>query len=207
MSSRRSPSTSSRSSSSTGWGLALACVLGALLGVALVSLASGGAVAEESNETAVSGAIADIDSDVRVLDYRYSEESEAFAIELENTGEESVQVQIMEIMDLSEDRDAPLGMQQLTIGGGETVEVGVSAQLNNREAGAVIMTEESLASGEVFPITYSEELPSFFEGSSSWSDVWAGSLAAIAFGILGLVVGMWEVVASKNEDVTEVPIQ
>lgn len=206
MSSASSSSTSSTSSS--GWGLALACVLGAVLAIGLVALAGAPVSAEEtSNESAPSGAIADIDSDVRLVDYSYSEEAEEFGIVLENDGDDRVEVQIMEIMDLSEERDSPLGMQHLTIRPGEEVSVSVSAQLNNREAGAVIMTEESLSNGEVFPVTYSEELPSFFAGGSEWSDVWSGVIASIGFGIGGLVVGMWHIVAAKNEDVTEVPIR
>ena len=202
-------SSESRFSLAARWGLAFACVLGVAFGVGIALLA-GGVAAQETgaNSSDLSGAIADIDSEVRLVDYRYYPEVEEFSITLENTGSERSRVQIMEIMDLSEERDAPLGMRSVSLRSGETVEISVSAQLSPaNEAGAVVMTEESLERGEVFPVTYSDGLPSVFDGDSEWSDVWAGSLAALAFGVVGLLLGMWEVVAKKNEDVTEVPIE
>ena len=197
-----------------GWGLALACVLGAVLAIGLVALAGGPVSAQDNTtnesdevEEEISSGVADIDSSIRLVDYSYNEETESFAIVLENRGDSSVRVQLMEIIDLSSDRDSRLGMSSIRVSSGEEVEVSVSAELNDREAGVIVITEESLEAGEVFPITHSEPSPSFFSGGSEWSDVWSGVIASISFGAIGLVVGMWHIVAAKNEDVTEVPIR
>jgi len=148
---------------------------------------------------------AEVDDDVRVLSWEYDEDAETFEITLENDGSDRTRVSIMEIIDLDDGSDGPLGMREVTMRPGEEAVVEVGATLDSRSAGVIVMTEDSIESGQVTPIIYGSGVGSLFDGPSTWGLVQISGISG-ALGTFVFAVGFAWHRRAERTDKTEVKL-
>lgn len=146
-----------------------------------------------------------VDEDVRVLNYSYSDADETFFVTLENTGPSTTLVTITETVSADQDGAGSFGVRRVRISGDEKVSVSLDAVRNRGSVGVMITTEKSLERGEGTYLQDSNELDiGLFEGASSWMDVRAAVVGTIVAAIVVLVVGAWYIVRQRDLDIQEV---
>lgn len=161
---------------------------------------------EEGNET--TSVVADIDDDVRVLNYSYSDSQGVFSVTLENRGDRSSSVTLTELVDTSrDDNSGSFGVEVVRISPGETVEVSVDVQRDNSGvAGLMLVTQKSLESGSGVFLKDGDS-GGLIEGAATWDDVRTGVGVAIAGSIGVILLVSWFVVRrQQRDDLEEVSI-
>jgi len=174
----------------------------------LVGIGTVGVSAQEDgdgNASDPSTVYAEVDEDIRVLSWSFDEETETFEITLENDGSDRTRVSIMEIIDLDDGSDGPLGMREVTMRPGEEAVVEVGATLDSRSAGVIVMTEDSIESGQVTPIIYGSGVGSLFDGPSTWGLVQISGISG-ALGTFLFAVGFAWHRRAERTDKTEVKL-
>jgi len=159
----------------------------------------------DGNASDPSTVYAEVDEDIRVLSWEYDEDAETFEITLENDGSDRTRVSIMEIIDLDDGSDGPLGMREVTMRPGEEAVVEVGATLDSRSAGVIVMTEDSIDNGQVTPIIYSDGFGSLFDGPSTWGLVQISGISG-ALGTFLFAVGFAWHRRAERTDKTEVKL-
>ena len=152
--------------------------------------------------------IAEVDSTVRVVDYRYDEGNETMTVTFENTGTSSKSVTMTEALGSGGGGAASFGIEQFRLRGNTETAVDISVRRVDRTAGVMITTDESLRNGQGTRI---QDVKPFelgiFEGVPGWSTVWFGVLVAL-LGVGGLsLLAAWQFVATYHDDVQEVDIR
>lgn len=180
--------------------LAILLVFGVAGGLLFAGIVATGSAAAQSDPANSSSVYADVDEDIRITSWEYSEETESFEITLDNDGTSRTRVSLMEIIDLDGDREGPLGMREVSLRPGEETSVEIGAQLDSGSAGIIVMTQQSLDNGQVQPVIYDEGTSlSILSGASTWGYVQIG---AISGGIGTLLIGVlvaWDRRASRND--------
>lgn len=186
--------------------------------LAVITATAAPAVAQETtaNTTAVEGGssgggdgttvVAQVDSDVRVLDYSYSESSEVMSVEIENTGPTATSVTLTEAISADQSGAGTFGIEVVSVDDGETVTVEVSVADEGGTAGVMITTDESIEQGTGTYLQVDTGGGSILQGSASWSDVRAGVFFTLVFCLSVVVIAGWHVVASRHETVQEVDV-
>lgn len=149
--------------------------------------------------------LAQIDEDVRVTEARYDPVNETFFVTVVNKGDRRANLRMTEMIDVSQEREEPIGIRKLSLRGGEEVVVQIDAIMSSGSAGIMVYTDRSVDKGSAEPIQYHQGF-NLVDGPASWTDVTVGVVTALGFALLGLLYGIWEIVARKNKDVTKVQI-
>jgi len=190
-------------------------VVVALLAVITAGAAPVAAQQTTANTTAVSGGsggdggttvVAQVDGDVRVLDYSYQEAAEVMSVEIENTGSTSSTVTITEAISADQTGAGTFGIEVVSLDDGETVTVEVSVASTGGSAGVMITTEESVEQGTGTYLQVDLGGTSLFDGSAGWGEVRAGVFTTLLFCLAVTVLAGWHVVASRHETVQEVDV-
>lgn len=159
----------------------------------------------DSEDDGPESVLAQIDEDVRVTSARYDATNETFFVTVVNKGDRRARLRMTEMVDVTQDRQEPIGIRKLSMRGGEEVVVEIDARMTSGSAGIMVYTEQSVEQGRAEPIQYHSGW-SLVDGPATWSDVTVGVAVALAMGVVGLLLGVWEIVARKNRDVTKIPI-
>jgi len=199
--------------SSRGWGLLVACVLGALLAGSLVVLAGAPVSAQDDpnetdNESDVAGVVAQLDDDLRVVEYEYSDERERMTIEIEHVGESDrrAQVTATELVAEREGDSGTFGVDSARIAPDETIELRLSVERVNGVAGVLLISDESIEEGTGVFVRDGEEPTSIFEGAPTWQDVRVGAGVGILATVLGFLLVSWQVVSKQETGYQEVEL-
>lgn len=190
---------------------ATAVALGAVLvAVALLPVIGpvGAATAQQANETAESDdgpteIEAQVDSRLVVQSYHYNAQNATFYVTLHNRGEQISEPTITERVEPGTGSTTKrFAIERPRLRPGETVEISLDVNPDGSTEGVLIVTPESVDQGKG---TYLEQRTgwSLFSGTGSWSDVRAGVIATLATSLLVVLIGAWQYVATKNEDVEE----
>lgn len=192
-------------------------VVGVIVLLAVITAGAAPVDAQQStaNTTAVSGpsnggegttVVAQVDGDVRVLDYSYSESREVMSVEIENTGSTSSTVTITEAISADQTGAGTFGIEVVEVDDGETVTVEVSVASTGGSAGVMITTETSVEQGTGTYLQVDLGGASLFDGSAGWGEVRAGVFSTLLFCLGVVVLAGWHVVASRHETVQEVDV-
>lgn len=172
-----------------------------LVGIGTVGVSAQSDDIEDANASDPNSVYAEVDSNIRIMSWEFDEETETFEITLSNDGRDRSRVSIMEIIDLDDGSDGPLGMREISMRPGEEAVVEVSATLDSNTAGIIVMTDESIDNGQVQPIIYDSGFGSLFSGASTWGLVRLSALSGAlgTFGFAGLFA--WHRRAERTDNV------
>jgi len=199
----------------------LSALLAALVVSGLALGAVGGVAAQdaqgaETNQTASgsNGApeeprevVADVDQYVSVVGYDYDEEAEEFSVTLDHSYEGTSLVRLSEVVDIEADSESrSYGMRQVRLRGEETVTVTVPVQKVGSNAGVIVQTERSANQQSFEVLVWEGESASLIDRGATWTDVHIAYIWMTIVGLAISVIAAWYVVAKKNEDVNEVPV-
>ena len=162
---------------------------------------SDSATSEQSSEV-----VTEVDRQVRVTNYSYSEEDEIMAVELEHVdpGGSTARLTLTELIEGSSG-SGTFGVEQLRLRPGETATVEVDVRMRSGTAGVMIVTQRSLQNGNGAFVTTGSDLQ-LFEGPASWQDVRVGVLVGVGVTMLGTLLVSWRVVARKDSSYQEVEL-
>ena len=195
--------------------LAALVVSGLALG-AVGGVAAQDAQGAETNQTASGSTageeeprevVADVDKFVSVVGYDYDPEAEEFSVTLDHSHDGTSLVRISEVVDINADSESrSYGMREIRLRGEETVTVTVPVQKVGSNAGVTLQTERSVRNQQFEVLVWEEEGGSLINRGATWSDVHIAYIWMTIVGLVISVIAAWYVVARKNRDVNEVPV-
>lgn len=151
--------------------------------------------------------VRDVDKYVSVVAYDYDKEAEEFSVTLDHSHSGTSLVRISEVVDINADSASrSYGMREVRLRGEETVTVTVPVQMVGSNAGVTLQTQRSVRNQQFEVLVWEGEGGSLINREANWGDV---HIAYIWMTIVGLVISAiaaWYVVAKKNRDVNEVPV-
>lgn len=156
--------------------------------------------------------VADVDSRISILSYSYDRGNETMSIELQNRGESSADVTITEIVTPENAKGSKtsmtFGIQIVEVGAGETVTARVDVRDRGDAAGVTVTTSESVetGSGEALIVDL-DSSTSILKGPATPGQVRAGALSGGLGTLVLVVLGAWQYVAIRNEDVQEAKLE
>lgn len=195
--------------------VALIALLSVLLigGLAVAGVATADEVdadEPEENESDVTGVVAQLDDDLRVVDYSYSDSAERMTIEIEHTAESDrrAQVTATELVSQRDGDSGTFGVDTARVSPGETIEMRLSVQRIDGTAGVLIISDQSIEEGTgVFVRDEDETAASTFDGTPTWNDVRSGVGFGITISLFVVLLAAWHVIREgERSDIEEVDI-
>ena len=183
-----------------------------LIGLLVIGLVGAVAVAPVAGQSSSSSAansseiVTEVDRQIRVTNYSYSEDEEIMTIELQHVdpGGSTARLTITELIE-SSGGSGTFGVEQLRLRPGETARVDVDVKMRSGTAGVMIVTQRSLQNGNGAFVTTGSDLQ-LFNGPATWQDVRVGVLVGVVFTMLGTLLVSWRVVARKDSSYQEVSL-
>jgi archaellum component FlaF (FlaF/FlaG flagellin family) len=161
----------------------------------------------ETSDSSPNSVVAQVDEDIRVVDYSYRSNDSAMVVTLSNVGGGSSTVTLTEAISPDGSGSGTFGIERVTVRPGEQVTVAVSVNPEPREHGVMITTEKSISNGEGTYLQVDEGGGSLFEGSATWNLVRLVYIVAIASAFLTLFFGVWMLIAARHEGTTDADLE
>lgn len=146
--------------------------------------------------------VADVDEDVRVLDYGLEDGGATFWLELENRGDRSSKVTVTEAISGDATGAGRFGIEQVRVGSDEQVRVAVSINPDADTKGVMITTSKSVAEGRGTYLQI-DDSPQMFDFGASWNTVRVAYLAGVIVVLCAIIGGAWWLVSARREDVED----
>lgn len=192
--------------------LLLVALLAVPAGVGVVAAQEDGATtatptsSSSANESTV---VERVDEDLYVESYRYNATSQTFYVTLVNDGDrDSNGVTLTESISREDAGERKFGIAVVDVDAGETVTTSLSAQRVDGAAAVMILSEKAIESGEGTYLQESRQTDNrLIKGGAEGSHVRAGGLFGFSGTLIFVVLGAWQYVASKNNDVVDAELE
>ena len=168
-----------------------------------------GAAPDGGNSSEETEVVAQVDDAIAITGYEYDQENETMLVTLRNTGDAPRSVTVTEIVS-SEDASGArsslrfgIGIFEIDPSAGETT-VRVDVRARGDMAGVTVTTQASARAGhgEALMVDLNPG-GSLISGPPTAAQVRAGAIAGGVGSIVIVVLGAWQYVATKNEDVKD----
>lgn len=160
---------------------------------------------DDENETA-SSVVAQLDDDIRVVDYHYSDATEEMTIELEHTAESDRRAQITatEVVTHREGSAGTFGVDTARMQPEETIELRLDVERVDGIAAVMIVSDESIEEGTgVFVRDEEDTATSVLDGPATWNLIrLAGLSGALGAGMITVGIG-WHRISKRRGEIRD----
>lgn len=192
-------------------------LVGLLVVLALVPSGVGVVAAQEGEPTATatptpaaneSTVAARVDEDVYVEEFWYNASAQEFHLVLVNDGERDSTVTITESISRKDAGERRFGIEVVDVDVGATVSTSVSAKRVKGAAAVMVLTEKAIDSGTGLYLQESDTTDTrLIKGGADGAHVRAGGLGGVGAAVTITVLGAWQYVASRNDDVVDAELE
>lgn len=192
-------------------------LVGLLVVLALVPSGVGVVAAQEGEQTATatptpaaneSTVAARVDEDVYVEEFWYNASAQEFHLVLVNDGDRDSTVTITESISRKDAGERRFGIEVVDVDVGATVSTSVSAKRVKGAAAVMVLTEKAIDSGTGLYLQESDTTDTrLIKGGAEGSHVRAGGLGGVGAAVTITVLGAWQYVASRNDDVVDAELE